>query len=203
MIWIYAICDRADTPPPRADGLDVVRERELLAVISRNAAQPDDPVLDALLAHERVIERLMDDRAVLPMRFGTRLADDDAVREVLAERRQEFLEALDHVRGRVELGIRALQPSDDRTVEPPASGRAYLESKLRNGHEVAAVHEPLAALAAASTRHVARPDELLRASYLVDRAQVPRFRATVEELQTADAQVLCTGPWPPYSFTTR
>jgi hypothetical protein len=47
--------------------------------------------------------------------------------------------------------------------------------------------------------------ELLRAAYLVDRREVPRFRATVERLQSAhpDAAILCTGPWPPYSFMPR
>ena len=209
MIWVYGICDRPDTPAPRADGLgqsplEGVREGELLAAVSRHDDLPEDPVLDALWIHELVIERLMTDRAVLPMRFGTKFADDDALHEVLAGRQQEFLTALDRVRGRVELGIRALQPHEAQHVATPVSGRAYLESKLRDGREAAALHEPLAALAAASTRHAARPDELLRASYLVDTEAVPRFRATVERLQRndADVAVLCTGPWPPYSFTT-
>ena len=208
MIWVYAICDRPDTPAPRRRGLaqaplDGVREGGLLAVISRHVHPPGDPAPDALWAHERVIERLMTDRAVLPMRFGTRLADDDALREKLAVRQQEFLTALDRVRGRVEIGVRAMQPlaAQEVTATPAPSGRAYIEGKLRNGREATAVHEPLAALAAASTRHaVHRPDELLRASYLVDRAAVAGFRAAVERVQRPDLAVLCTGPWPPYSF---
>jgi hypothetical protein len=221
VIWVYGICDRADTPAPRRRGLgeaplDGVREGELLAVISRHVHPPGDPALDALWVHERVIERLMADRAVLPMRFGTKLAGDDALQEILAGRQQEFLTALDRVRGRVEIGIRAMQPPDVQDVNgaPSAmsardatSGRAYIEGKLRNGRrverEAAAVHEPFAALAAASTRHAARrPDELLRASYLVDKAAVARFRGTVERMQRADpgVAILCTGPWPPYSF---
>jgi Gas vesicle synthesis protein GvpL/GvpF len=221
VIWIYGICDRPDTPPPRRRGLaqaplEGVREGELLAVISRHVHPPGDPAPDALWIHERVLERLMTDRAVLPMRFGTRLADDDALQESLARRQQEFLGSLDRVRGRVEIGVRAMQPLDAQHVNgarsaTPArdamSGRAYLEAKLRNGRrverEAAAIHEPLAALAAASARQAARgPDELLRASYLVDRAAVARFRATVERVQRADpgVAILCTGPWPPYSF---
>jgi hypothetical protein len=218
LIWVYGICDRPHTPAPRRRGLaqaplDGVREGGLLAVISRHVHPPGDPAPDTLWVHERVIERLMTDRAVLPMRFGTRLADDDALREKLAARQQEFLTALDRVRGRVEIGVRAMQPlaAQDVAAPPPArdalSGRAYIEGKLRNGRrvdrEVAALHEPLAALASASTRHAARrPDELLRASYLVDRGAVARFRGTVERLQRADpgVAILCTGPWPPYSF---
>jgi hypothetical protein len=46
------------------------------------------------------------------------------------------------------------------------------------------------------------PGELLRASYLVEQTAVARFRGTVERLQREhpEAALLCTGPWPAYSF---
>jgi Gas vesicle synthesis protein GvpL/GvpF len=154
--------------------------------------------------HERVVERIMADRAVLPMRFGSRLPDDDALEEVLAARQQEFLAALDRVRGRVEVSVRAMQPlATVATVPAPTTGREYLEAKLRNGRNRDGLHEPLASLAVAVSRRPAQaPDEVLRASYLVDTANLARFRATVERLQRANEEVaiLCTGPWPPYSF---
>jgi hypothetical protein len=42
----------------------------------------------------------------------------------------------------------------------------------------------------------------LRASYLVERPVVGEFRAVAQRLQREyrDTTVLCTGPWPPYSF---
>jgi hypothetical protein len=215
VIWVYAICERSEAPLPRDRGLaqaalEGVPEGDLVGVISRHVDPLGDPALDALLVHERVIEGLMADRAVLPMRFGARLGDDDALRAVLAARRQEFLATLDRVRGRVEVGVRALRhgsDDDEIAAEAPGSGRAYLEAKLRTGrrveHEAAAVHEPLARLAVAASRRPARrPEELLRASYLLDAAVVARFRAMVERLQRANPRVaiLCTGPWPTYSF---
>jgi hypothetical protein len=218
VIWVYGICERPDTPPPRLRGLaqaplDGVREGELLAVISRHVHPPGDPALDALWVHERVVERIMADRAVLPLRFGNRLADDGVLREVLAARQAEFLATLDRVRGRVEVGVRAMQPLGasaiaDSAPEPVVTtGREYLEAKLRNGRrierDVAALHEPLAKLAVAAQRQPARaPEELVRASYLVETAVVARFRGAVERLQRAHPRVaiLCTGPWPPYSF---
>jgi hypothetical protein len=218
VIWVYGICERPDTPPPHGAGLaqaplEGVREGELLAVISRHADPPRDPALEALWEHERVIERLMTERAVLPMRFGTKLAGDDPLREILARRQGEFLAALDHVRGRVELGVRAMQrPAAQDAGAPavrdaPLTGRGYIDERLRATRrlerEADALHEPLAALAAAATRHPARaPDELLRASYLVDTSAVGEFRAAVELLQRGEPRtaILCTGPWPPYSF---
>lgn len=222
MIWVYGICERPELPPPRRRGLaqaplDGVRQGQLLAVISRHVHPPGEPALDALWVHERVVERIMADRAVLPMRFGTKLSDDGALEEVLAARQEEFLATLDRVRGRVEVGVRAMQPlgTDPATAEVPAelpapvamTGREYLEAKLRNGRrtdrEAAALHEPLARLAVAVSRRPAQaPEELLRASYLIEVAALARFRGTVERLQRAypGVAILCTGPWPPYSF---
>jgi hypothetical protein len=223
VIWVYGICERPDMPPPRRRGLAQaplygVHEGGLMAVISQHVHPPGEPALDALWVHERVVERIMADRAVLPMRFGTKLADDDAMRNVLGARQEAFLAALDRVRGRVEVGVRAMQPIDahfrgapepERSTPAATTGREYLQAKLRDGQrvegEAAAVHEPLARLAVASARQPARaPDELLRASYLVDRGVVGRFRGTVERLQKTHpgVAILCTGPWPPYSFVT-
>jgi hypothetical protein len=92
-------------------------------------------------------------------------------------------------------------------VEGPGGGREYVRAKLelRNRAEAAgaALHAPLAALAVAERRLPGRaPGELLRASYLVERPAVAEFREEAQRLQrrNRDAAVLCTGPWPPYSF---
>jgi Gas vesicle synthesis protein GvpL/GvpF len=65
------------------------------------------------------------------------------------------------------------------------------------------IHAPLERIARASTRRVLSvPRVALTAAYLVDEARVDDFRAAVEELdeRVAEAAILCTGPWPPYSF---
>jgi len=212
VIWVYAICDRPELPPPRERGLadaplEALREGPLQAVFSRHAGAAGEPEPDALWAHERVVEALMADRAVLPLRFGSQVADDDALRQVLASGREGYVAALARVSGRVELGVRAL--ARDGAAEPvPAgpSGRDYVLAKLdgsrRAEGQAAALHAPLAALAADARMLSGRGDELLRGAYLVERPTVDRFRAAVERLQTAhpEAAILCTGPWPPYSF---
>jgi hypothetical protein len=214
VIWVYGICDRPELPPPRRRGLaqaplEGLREGPLQAVFTRHAGAVGEPAPDALWAHERVVERLMADRTVLPMRFGSRVADEDALRRVLAEGAADYVAALARVAGRVELGVRALARNGaPEPVPPPASGRDYVLAKLRGDRraegEAAALHTPLAALAADARRQPPRgSDELLRGAYLVERPAVARFRATVERLQSAhpEAAILCTGPWPPYSFT--
>jgi hypothetical protein len=117
-----------------------------------------------------------------------------------------LLEALDRVRGRVELAVRALQPAARAAAAPPpagTSGSEYLHARLAGGRALAALHAPLAALAVAARCWPERARSgLLRFSYLVDEPAVAQFRSTVESLQHEhpEAALLCTGPWPAYSF---
>jgi hypothetical protein len=60
-------------------------------------------------------------------------------------------------------------------------------------------------MARASTRRrQTRASELLCAAYLVERSKVSGFAERVAELQqeNPELRILCTGPWPPYSFTS-
>jgi len=143
------------------------------------------------------------DRSVLPVRFGSTFADADGLRRALLDRQAWLLERLERVRGRVELGVRVAAPERAPAVVGAGSGRDYLAEKLRIGRRASGVDEPLAQIAVETRR---RPSwgagEVLRASYLVERQEVARFQAAVEALQQAhsDLAILCTGPWPPYSF---
>jgi hypothetical protein len=211
MIWVYGICDRADIPPPRRRGLaqaplDGVREGALLAVITRHGSRVGEPAPDSLWVHERVVERLMADRTVLPMRFGSTVDGDGELRARLVSGQARFLALLARVEGRVELGVRVIQlagAQNGHSTPLPVTGRDYLLARMRTGRTASSLDEPLAALAV-QFRHqpVRGADEVLRAAYLVERRDVPRFRGRVERLQLEHPElaILCTGPWPPYSF---
>jgi hypothetical protein len=210
VIWLYAVSERPDLPLPRVRGLaqaplDTIADGPLVAVLSRHARAPDEPALDALQAHEHVVESLMAGRTVLPMRFGTSLPSADDVRDALAERRDVLLEALDRVRGRVELAMRAMLPPASAAaapLPPAANGSEYVRLRLARAHTLAALHEPLTALAVAVRSWPERAPGEVRTSYLVDEPAVGRFRSAVERLQRQhpEAALLCTGPWPAYSF---
>jgi hypothetical protein len=205
VIELYAVTDGAAPPPSEplrtvsADGLAL-----LCAPAGDTEVSPE-----RLWERERVIEELMESSDLLPMRYGTRVADEAAAARVLHEHGAELSKALERVRGAVELSVRALPRGGAEAPSAEAqSGTEYLRARVRAkaARESAAksVHAPLAELARASSE---RPDggsgDVLRAAYLVDRAAVDRFVERVSELQAAhpELRLLCTGPWPAYSFS--
>lgn len=178
MIELLAI---TDDPAPLRPPLRLVPAGEVGVVVAPAAEEEADA--EALWQRESLLEELMRERALLPVRYGTRVEDDAAVAAAVAPRAGELAAALERVRGAVEVSVRAVPAGD------PDPGAAE------------AVHERLAAMAREHARH--EGPELLRAAYLVENAEVDGFVAAVRALQHEHAglSILCTGPWPPYSFT--
>ena len=97
--WYAVIARPAATgtlPPAWPPGmhdlpLRLVVQGDLVGIVSdwpgKSVNRSSDSVDPALvLRHEQVIEQIMADVAVLPMRFGTILGGDERVQAVLAER---------------------------------------------------------------------------------------------------------------------
>jgi hypothetical protein len=79
--------------------------------------------------------------------------------------------------------------------------RARLAELRRQDRLVEELHEPLARLAREST--LDRQGGELRAAYLVERERVPEFRELAQRVEASpELTVVCTGPWPPYSFAS-
>ena len=235
MIYLYAVTDRPELLLPIESGLEgaplaSLSYQEIAAVVSPIDTASIQATEAHLWQHEAVVEALMADRAILPVRFGTLLADETATQSALERRYASFVADLARVRGRVELGLRVLWESEANP--PPAAapsqteknhggrsggdGWAYMLARLaedrhfqarrRQAEELAAdIHAPLARLVADSTRQVLVTRRLLlTAAYLVEQGQVVAFQREVEALRKAypDLDFLCTGPWPAYSFVT-
>jgi hypothetical protein len=197
VIELLAITD--DATPPRLP-LRAVRSGPLSALCAPASEQEVTP--EVLWRHDALLEELMQERDLLPVRFGTLVADEQAVARAVAERSQELLAQLEHVRGAVELALR-VNPTEQEPPGEPGTGRDYLRAKIARSEIGRALHEPLAAIARDSDVQPGR--ELLRVAYLVDRDAVDDFVAMVRRLQQANPRLalLCTGPWPPYSFAER
>jgi hypothetical protein len=209
VITLYAITDHPTPPVPPVGEMRVIPSGDLAAVCG--PVLNGEVTAEALWQHERLVEALMNDRDVLPVRYGTCLPDDAAAVRTLQDNHAEFAASLDALRGAVELAVRVFGVGDFASATTPSpepmTGTAYLRARARTAADEsgagAIVHEPLARTARAATvARVNRPGELLRAAYLVDRDATDAFSARVQKIQDAhpELRITCTGPWPPYSF---
>src|SRR4051794_12987788 len=106
MLYLYGISDspsRPDVPGLQGAALASAGREGLFAIWSEHEGQPFEADETALWEHERVVEALLEEGTVLPMRFGSSMRDRPAALDLLEERRQEFELGLDRVRGAVEL----------------------------------------------------------------------------------------------------
>jgi Gas vesicle synthesis protein GvpL/GvpF len=213
VIRLYALVEGlADLPAARGVAGERLERRTiegLTAIVGEAAA--DDPGTDeqAVLRHARVVDELFArSAALLPARYGRGFADEAALAAAVRDNASELHAALARVRGCVELGVRALAAAAPEPARRAATGREYMQSRLGELGEserlALELHGTLARGARASERNVElRSRFLLSASYLVPSEDVETFRREVQSLQTArpDLSIVCTGPWPPYSFT--
>jgi gas vesicle protein GvpL/GvpF len=162
-------------------------------------------------AHWRVLDEASESATVLPVRFGTLLEDEDAVRAQLLEpNAQQLKELLRELDGRVQLTLKgdydeqlllrqvveesaAVAGLRDRLRSVPAEA-AYYE-RIRLGELVAAhvdqrraedtrlALEMLEPLAVATREEdPTRPDAALSLSFLVERDRLPAFNDGVRKL---------------------
>ena len=80
----------------------------LAAIVSRSPIVKYAVTRDNSLAHARVVETVMQDYTILPARFCTIAREEkDIIERVLQARHQEFVEMLEAMTGKIELGVRA------------------------------------------------------------------------------------------------
>ena len=215
MIYVYAVLGGyADLPalPGLEDAPVEARETAgLTLAVSQHAATPELSN-DAVLRHAHVVEQLAQAAAaVLPARFGLGFEDELSLQRGVGAQAAELRAALERVRGCAEVGLRVLSPEreerPEERPEAPLGGGDYLRARLRETTErerlAGELHDALARHARDSTRRVpAGGRTLLSAAYLLPHDDVGAFRREVERLERSHPELalVCTGPWPPYSF---
>jgi hypothetical protein len=192
VIDVYAITEDGPATLPAAEGADLrMATADGLAAVwapAPDAREAPEVTLDAIRRHEAIVEALMADRDLLPLRFGSRVDDASAAERLLHTRHDELARALSRVRGTAEVAVRVVA-APGATADPDRA--------------LEAVHRPLVRRARAATCRGGAGNDLLRGAYLVPRDEVTGFAVAVGKLQEAcpDLRLLCTGPWPPYSFS--
>ena len=192
-------------------------------------AHADDPQWLGKVAaeHNAVLEVVVDQTDVLPMRLPGLYGDRDALVAVLEQQAGEFEAAFAAVDGHVEWGVKVYLVNDEDDEEPaaePATGREYLLRKAGQAsrrqaardRRTAALVDAHAALAEVATHAVVSAPQdaalsgrhqpmLLNAAYLVGRSRRDVFLTSAQELGDRlwghGMSLEVTGPWPPYNFT--
>jgi hypothetical protein len=210
VIHVYGVVDGLDELPALSGLDDAPLQRRcvegLEVVLSETSTPPSAEVTRAaVLRHAQVVEELLArSDSVLPAQLGRAFRSEQELDEALRSQASQLERGLDRVRGCVEFGLRAVREASADHPEAESGAeymRLRLEAQRRGERLVAQLHEPLARLARSTTRR--RHGEELNAAYLVAREDVPAFREAVARLEhTRDVTVVCTGPWPPYSFAT-
>jgi hypothetical protein len=224
LIYVIGSADTlAEVESRGAQGQALARviEGKLCALVSpvvdpRAIREPDR---GELLRYTRRIQELFSRTDVLPMRFGSVLSGEAAVRAELAERQADWLRALERVAGCAEIGVRALvspNSAPDIPEEKARSGMDYLRARKRryaaedslgeqNGLLAQRLLERVGGLCRehhVETRKTPGGGTLFSYSFLVPRGEVASFRAALAEpLSGASSFSLSvSGPWAPYTF---
>jgi hypothetical protein len=234
-VYVYAISD-AEHPLRLSDlkgvgepggSLRAVRGTTLTAVVSDAPAELRAKRRD-LLAHQRVLERLMEDGSVLPMRFGLAAPDEDTVTAALDDNADTYTAQLRRITGCVEYNLKVARDREDLLREivedseevrrlneytrthpdaredKVALGELVSQEVSRRGEKVAA--EVVDHLAPGAVAHIVgeeAEDWFLNVSFLVERGNGAAFQQAVESegrRRGTGFSFVLNGPLPPYSF---
>jgi len=113
--YLYAIINCREPREFKARGIgergDVVHtivHQGVAAVVSDSPVMEYDQSRRNMMAHTTVLEEVMEEFTLLPVRFNTVAPESSAIIErLLAPRRDEFAQLLGQIDGRVELGLKA------------------------------------------------------------------------------------------------
>jgi hypothetical protein len=190
----------------RAHPLQAIDIAGLAAVVE---AVPDAPQAteEALREqHAVVVELAGRSSALLPVRFGT-LVTPAELDARIKYAHDVILDALDHVRGRVQMTIRMhSDPAPSTSSSRLSSGTAYLAARSERERELrraaVKVRDSLSRLVMDQRIDSGKGDLLGTVYHLIKTGDVDRYRAAMEAVTAslAPARLTVTGPWPAFAF---
>lgn len=176
---------------------------------------------DNIFRHEEVVETMMAQACVLPIRLGTVMDKYEHAEAFLKLRYGWLKHNLERLAGKVEYTVRAvavnkdafeaLQPSSGQY--PAANAQDYLLQRRRSetarrskeqkiAYLFSGMEQELLQEAVAVSKKTSVDGFLFNAAYLVDKKQSAAFeqRCRTVEQNYPTLKFLITGPWPTYSF---
>lgn len=195
-------------------------------------ALPKEEVVHHLLAHQAVVERVMEGHTILPLKFGALLSGDAEVRDFLSQGRSRLASALAQFQDKVEVEVAATWDTTSVLAEvanqedivraraavgtmPP--GETF-QQRVRLGQMVKEVldkrrdtyckrmMEFLKPLALDVQPNVLVSDQMvMNVAFLVEKGHLEEFDDRVRQLNDLFQDQInfrIIGPLPPYSFAT-
>ncbi|HEX8997118.1 MAG TPA: GvpL/GvpF family gas vesicle protein [Ktedonobacterales bacterium] len=192
----------------------VISQGDLAAVVSDAQTEQYDVTLENVRAHEAVVEAVMQRSDVLPVSFGTVASSDQEIQQRLLQLEADELRSqLESVKGRVEMGVKALwqqdalfahlvaKYSDIQELREQIVGTTPEETydlrmelgeltdqaiQREREEDAAAILDALSPLALATQTNKLITDMMIvNAAFLVDKSQVPAFTERVNALRQA------------------
>lgn len=168
--------------------------------------------------HARVVADCFQHSTVLPFRFGTVFADDEALRRSVRGNHRQFNANVERLRGKAEMHLKVVLenggPNTRKYDSIACAGKEYLSrlretAVLQRERQTKAkavfvqVHRMFSPLEEEiSCRHTDKGKILLDIAHLIDHASIGRYQSKYSSAgQTLrDCQMMLSGPWPPYHF---
>jgi len=195
----------------RGDVVHTINFKDLAAVTSDSPEARYDNTRRNMMAHMRVLDEVMADYTVLPIRFDSVAPSPDAVRDQLLKARyRELSSMLDGMEGRIEVGLKAFWYEDvvfqeivqgnptilrmreslaGRSLEETYYDRIRLgelveaELKARRSQDADGVLERLRPLAEKTQVNAMIADHMVvNAAFLIARTREAEFEANVRKL---------------------
>jgi hypothetical protein len=217
-VYIYCLLRCQQTPHIRSRAIGtggpvyLIQHQDMAAVVSDSPIVEYDGTRRNMMAHTVVLEEVLKEHTILPVRFGVIAPDAEVVRAQLQRRYEELGALLDTLDGRIELGLKVLWQENAiyhevvaasptiRALRDKMLGRSPEESyydRIRLGelteaaivrrrqHDADLVMERLEPLCQQVRRNDLITERMvLNAAFLLDREQESAFEQAVEQLDT-------------------
>ncbi len=197
---------------------------DLAVIVSEH--NPDDNFTEsrpqqAAVDHARVIGDCFKLSTILPFRFNTVFADDEALRRSVRSNQRHFLANLERLHGKAEMHLKVLVddtcPGEFHRAVTDCVGKEYL-SRLRESASRQRERQSRARALSVQMHRMFAPLEeeitckrtdsgkmLLDIAHLIDNKAIERYQNKYSSAlqMMKECRMQLSGPWPPYHFVHR
>lgn len=206
-----------------------IQYKEISAVVSDAPIVDYDPTRKNILAHQGVINKVIDKYTIIPVAFGTVANNKKEIETIIVSKYANFIRLVDYFKDKVELGLKITWDKDYfnedietdkiKRLKEIVSGEKeekVLNEKIELGRLVEAaildkreeynkkIYKSLEKISFESKLKDKVPIKTVFSAYfLVQKSKEIEFDKAVEKLADLYKNKLVlnyTGPWPPYNF---